>query len=173
MVTQSYVAFFPNIPEDHWITQFRLKNDTKGSLVPPHMTLVSPTNISSEELEKEVRRIASNFKKFQVKLVTAKFYPEPDGNASVFLVPSVGFAEVLDLHGLLHSGELGKNLKSDSLFIPHLTVASEMDFVRARFHADTLSSKDFEVEFNFDSLTVVEIPDPAGKRVLKTKISLS
>jgi 2'-5' RNA ligase len=170
----SYVAFFPNLPEDHWINQFRNKYDTKGALVPPHMTLVYPTNLlTSEELENEVGNVASHFKKFQVKLVTAKFYPGQDGNASVFLVPSVGFSEVLELHGLLHSGVLKQNLKTDSLFIPHLTVASEMDFVRARFHADVLSSKDFEVEFTFDSLTVVEIPDPEGKRVLKTKISLS
>lgn len=167
---KSYVAFFPRLEEESWISKFRIQNDEKSHLVAPHMTLVFPTDIvSANELVEEVKKVTSGFKKFKVRIKSAIMMPEKgaDGISShIFLVPDEGFGEFVRLHDCLYSGKLNPALRLDIPFIPHLTIGSNLSLSEAKNKVDKLNSEHLDIEFLIDRLSVVEISDPKKDRIL-------
>jgi 2'-5' RNA ligase len=175
-MTKSYVAYFPNLDKENWISEFRAQHDQKSHLVAPHMTLVFPTDlVSKEELRSEVQRIAAITGKFKVRFRCAIMMPEKSGAdvlSSVFLVPDEGFGEVVRLHDGLYGGRLKDGLRLDIPFIPHITMGSGVTLTAAKAQVDSLNSRKLDLEFLVDRLTVVEIVDEAKTRVLDSVVEL-
>jgi len=71
-----YVAYFPEISEEHWVSKFRHQNDEKSRLVAPHVTLFFPSEMDINELHQEVQQATSNFSKFKVRFRSVMLMPE-------------------------------------------------------------------------------------------------
>ncbi len=171
-----YIAHFPKINREHWIVKFREKFDDKSHLVAPHITLFFPTEIDSPELfGKEVKRMTSNFRKFKIRFRSAMMMPENGPNGSlgfIFLVPDEGFGNVLRLHDLLYSERFAHLLRLDIPFVPHMTIGSNLSLSEAKKQVDALNSLNFDLEFTFNTLSIVEIADSTQDRIIASSIDL-
>ncbi|MBK9323728.1 MAG: 2'-5' RNA ligase family protein [Bdellovibrionaceae bacterium] len=167
---KSYVVFFPNLTGNEWVSDFRREHDEKSHLVPPHITLVFPTDaLSSSEMQKEVESLVGNYQKFKVRFRSAIMMPEKLGNlvvSYIFLVPDEGFGDVIRLNSLLYSNKLSKEHRLDIPFVPHMTIGSNLDLLTAKRLVDELNSRKIELEFLVDMLSVVEIDDPSKDRII-------
>ncbi|MEI9913941.1 MAG: 2'-5' RNA ligase family protein [Candidatus Saccharibacteria bacterium] len=109
-----------------WIQDIRKLHDRQFDLVNPHITLVFGTNkLNLSEFTKHIQSKVRTFKSFKVTMDSAKTI---EGNSiddcHAFLIPSVGFNEINELHDLLYQDELESELRRDMPFIPHLTIGS-------------------------------------------------
>jgi hypothetical protein len=78
-----YAAFFPDLSQHQWISDFRKKNDPKAKIVAPHITLINPTSkFSDTDLAKEIRRATGSTKKFSAVFRSAILMPESDQDGS-------------------------------------------------------------------------------------------
>lgn len=175
-MTKSYVAFFPELDENHWIHGFRAQHDPKANLVAPHMTLVFPQNLlPPTELENHAEQVVATLPKFKVHLRSALVIPEDTKSTQanhIFLVPDEGFTDIVHLHDLLYSTKLKTTLRSDLPFVPHLTIGSDLPLEDAEELVEGLLGKGIDLEFSVGRLHVVEILDPLKNRVLRKPLSL-
>jgi len=168
-----YIAFFPEIDERHWVSKFRDQYDPKSQFIAPHLTLFFPSEFESfDELSAEVERVTSNTKKFKVIFRAAMMMPEL-GSCSIFLVPSEGFSEVLRLHSLLYAEKYAHLLRLDIPFVPHMTIGSNLSLSEGKKLVDKLNSKQFELKFILDRLSIVEISDSNKCRKIVSNYAVS
>lgn len=159
---------YPDVSETdfNWIQSIREKNDRQFNLVRPHITLVFGTEkLNSNEFTDHIQSKVRTFKSFQITLDSAKIVEDDSKNfCHAFLIPSVGFNEINELHDLLYQDELGSELRHDIPFIPHLTIGSgskeEMDILVDRINESKISIKgsvDQISIISFDGINVTTI----------------
>lgn len=173
-----YVAYFPDLSNHDWISEFRRKYDPKAEFVQPHITLVNPVSeFSLQVLEKEVSFAAKNTKKFKTIFRSSLMMPEigHDGKnmAYIFLVPDEGFSSILKLRSQLYQGELKRHLRLDIPFVPHITIGFVENLQKAKDLVEELNSKPFELSMTIDRISIVEIESSNKARSVIKEIQLS
>ncbi len=172
-----YVAAFPDLGSHaKWIEEFRGRHDRVAKFVAPHITLVFPTSsLPQEQLRTEVLKLCKQVDPFRVTLRSAMVMPEnliTEKRAHIFLVPDEGLGKILRLHDHLYSELLKTELRLDIPFVPHLTVGSGIELFDAKKLADHLNAKNFEITFNLDKISIVEIVDTEADRLVSSPIAL-
>jgi 2'-5' RNA ligase len=140
--------------EHDWLVH--LREVRAKDIGPPHFTLVFPgSDLVQSEFVRQVTGAASSIKRIQFRLCSAIVVPDLQVRSfHVFLVPDDGFGAIVRLHDALHGGALATCLRPDFPYIPHLTVASEREFVTAQSVAAKLNAQDFSIAGRIDTLEV-------------------
>lgn len=163
-----YVAHFPNLKNEIWIADLRKRLDSKHSLVAPHLTLLSPIELTSaNDLFSEAKRVVSEFKQFVIRFRSAIMMPEKSKNdfkSYIFLVPDEGFSNLVRLRSQLYSMGFSNHLRLDVPYVPHMTIGSNLNLSEAKAQVDQINALDFTIEFKLDKLSIVEIADPNEPR---------
>ncbi len=153
---------------DPAIQQFRSNHDPQGDLVPPHITVVFPFDISltDDDLVKLCKRQIQGAKKIEARLGSVSI--EPDGY--VFYLIATGGREITDIHNRLYAaGPLTDKFIGTS-FKPHITIARYDDGNRLEV---TQATKLLQPNCHFliDQMVIEEI-EPDGKSREITRILL-
>ena len=100
--------------------------DPEGARVPPHVTLLPPTQVPAariEEIDEHLAATADGCAPFEIHLSgTGTFRPVSD---VVFVVVATGIAQCEQLESLVRSGPLGRDSRFP--YHPHVTVAHDID----------------------------------------------
>lgn len=145
-----------------WLTDIRSRRaDSRGA---PYFTLVfSSAGLGKSAFVERVRKAAGDFPRIRFRLRSALVVPEARVKRfHVFLVPDEGFAAILRLHDQLHQGELEADLRLDSPYLPHITVATTPDAATARKLAFALNNGGIDIHGHIDAL---QIEGRDGERV--------
>jgi len=162
-------AYFPEIKNEAF-HHFRKKYEPFSDLVPPHVSFIFPVpeNIGLKILEQHIHRILKNWEPFDTHFCKL----EKTWDHWLFLVPDLGYNEIVSLHDDLYTGLLQPHLRNDLPFIPHIGLGSfskeiydkenpevnlnldEMKYKKALKEFEALN---FEISFTIDSLTILSI----------------
>src|SRR4051812_38070658 len=107
MNNHNMVATFPKFePKDlETVQAIRKEFDSSFKIFDPHLTLIFPDDQNlGRNLETHARTVASQNKAIGIKLDSALYMPPNyDGDDHyVFLIPSIGLREILNLHAKLY-----------------------------------------------------------------------
>jgi 2'-5' RNA ligase len=131
--------------------------DPQAKLIPPHLTLLGPTDLAEERLpavDRHLGSVAVSARPFTLHLRgTGTFRPVND---VVFIAVVAGISECERLERQIRSGPLRRELRFP--YHPHVTVAHDLD---GRIGAANLDETfedlaDFEARFPVDSFTLFE-----------------
>lgn len=117
------------------VQALRQLHDPQAALVPPHVTLVFPTDADGDAVAAEVAAAAAVTPALPLCFTAIAPYADPlSGDTYAFLLPQDG-AAVTRLHDCLHAGALAPRLRRDIPYRPHLTIgrfrtAAEAEAVR-------------------------------------------
>lgn len=117
----------PKFPEEaiSRLQRLREKYDAKyARLVPPHVTLVFPTNALPEApFVAHVISCLRGTRSCTVGFSSVREFTDESADAHlVYLLPSFGAELFLQLHEKLHSGPLGPQARSGCEYLPHITL---------------------------------------------------
>ena len=112
--------------EAAWIEEIRRRHDPQADLVPAHVTLVFPCEVSDTTcVANHAAATASTVAAIDFRLVSAVVVRDSFAPRSqVFLVPDLGAEPITVLHDRLNDGPLSPFLRSDIPYAPHVTVAA-------------------------------------------------
>lgn len=145
-----------------WIDDIRRKHDPQHRLVEPHFTFVFPFDgLSTDEVVAHALDVATDASRIPFRLSRAAAMRDLLGSGShVFLLPSLGDAEIRTLHSQFYSGVLGPKRHPTAVFVPHVTVAAFERHEDAERTAASLGSFDIT-----GMLSAVHVVDFDGTRV--------
>ena len=127
--------------------------DPEAARVPPHVTLLPPTEVPADrlpEIEDHLAEAAADFPAFELHLSgTGTFRPVSD---VVFVVVAAGIAQCEQLEARVRSGPLGRQTRFP--YHPHVTVAH--DIPPAGLEAAYAGLADFDARFVVSGFTVFE-----------------
>lgn len=104
------------------VQALRQLHDPQATLVPPHVTLVFPTEADSDAVAAEVAAAAAITPALPLRFTAIAPYADPlSGDTYAFLLPEDG-AAVTRLHDRLYAGVLAPRLCPAIPYSPHLTV---------------------------------------------------
>jgi len=158
------VVAYPKLDEAdrERIEAFRTQHDPQAARLAAHFTLVFPIVTDLIELEDELALIAKSTSPISFRLRGTKAVQDSLSMEShVFLVPAEGSADITMLHDRLYSGALRPHLRSDILFVPHITVAAAPSLLEAQALADELEVRDIR-----GVIAALELIDVRGARVI-------
>ena len=137
-----------------WLTDIRSRR--AGSRGPPYFTLVFPgVDLPPRAFADQVRRNAEGAARIRFRLRSALVVPElVVRRFHVFLIPDEGFGAILRLHEALHRGPLEAAIRTDTPYLPHITVATSTDRAKARDLAHALNLRGLDIHGHIDALTV-------------------
>jgi len=155
------VIAYPKISQTNfdWIEIIRQEYDLlRYSVVKPHITFVFPSNkIDQAMLIQHVQAVANRFKAIPIKLDLAKVVEDDSKTYShAFLVPSLGYDQITQLHDLLYTGALKSELRLDIPFIPHLGIGNNPDKTAMQTLVDKINNGKVSIYGTIDELTVAE-----------------
>lgn len=127
--------------------------DPQAECIPPHVTLLPPTNLPAgrlPEVEEHLRQVAAAGRRFAIALAgTDSFRP----TSPVVFVPLVaGATECARVQELVRSGPLARAV--DFPYHPHVTVAHDLDDDRLDRASTVLT--DYEARFTAWGFTLFE-----------------
>ena len=137
-----------------WLTDIRSRR--AGSRGIPYFTLVFPgVDMEPTPFAAAIRARVEGGALIRFRLRSALVAPEPlVGRFHVFLVPDEGFGAILKLHDALHTGPIKAALRTDSPYLPHITVATSTDYGVARNLASSLNNGEIDIKGHIDALQV-------------------
>lgn len=142
-----------------WIQNFRHRYDImQYTVVKPHVTFVFPTTkLDREVLINHVKSKVSSTKAFQIRLDSAKIVEDDSKTYShAFLIPSVGFEAITQLHDTLYTDLLKSELRLDIPFIPHLGIGNSPNEKIMEELVNTINKDGISISGEIDTLTVSE-----------------
>jgi 2'-5' RNA ligase len=147
-----------------WLTDIRSRR--AGSRGPPYFTLIfHGAQMTPSAFAEQVRKVAAGVPRIRFRLRSALVVPEPTvGRFHVFLIPDEGFGAILKLHDALHVGGIEAALRSDTPYLPHITVATTTSHEGARKLAQALNLGDIDIAGHIETL---EVERRAGEVVRK------
>jgi 2'-5' RNA ligase len=137
-----------------WLTDIRSRR--AGSRGAPYFTLVFPgVELEPKAFAAAIRARVEGISPIRFRLRSALVVPEPlVRRFHVFLIPDEGFGAILKLHDTLHTGPIAAALRTDSPYLPHITVATTTDHNAARKLATALNNGDIDIRGHIDALQV-------------------
>lgn len=137
-----------------WLTDIRSRR--AGSRGAPYFTLVFPgAEMETKAFAEEARRRVEGISPVRFRLRSALVVPERlVSRFHVFLIPDEGFGAIVKLHEALHAGAIKAALRTDSPYLPHITVATTTDFAAARSLAVSLNHGGIDIRGHIEALEV-------------------
>lgn len=127
--------------------------DPEGGRVPPHVTVLPPTEVSAAlltDIEEHLAAAAQRFRPFEMHLSgTGTFRPVSD---VVFVAVAAGIAECEQLEGQVRAGPLARQTRFP--YHPHVTVAH--DIPAEGLDAAYAGLAGFDARFTVSGFTVFE-----------------
>jgi hypothetical protein len=140
------------------IQEFRSHHDQLYfKVVDPHFTLLFPVfDFSAEQVLEEVKRVAKGSEKFSFSKLKAISHKDELSELSyVFLVPEIGYGNIVNLHDALYGKILAAELKKEIPYIPHVSIASSQEQERCIELATDWNNRKIEIEGIIGSMSVV------------------
>ena len=154
------IVAFPRLDERdrQWIESFRAMHEPQASRIALHFTLVFPCDTDPDEIGGEVEAAARSTSPISFAIRRAVAIPDAFGaRSNVFLVPDEGGAEITTLHERLYAGALGRHLRTDIPFVPHITIGATGDAAAAEALAQDLDVASRAVTGTITTLDVVDV----------------
>jgi len=150
-------AFAPS--DRAWIDRLRRAHDPEAGHVPPHVTLIFPTDQPAvAPLRTHIRRIVRKMPAIRTVFRVAVVLPGPDGHGHyAALAPEQGFAALVRLHDRLYGGPFAGALRHDIAYLPHLTVGRFDAAVAARRLVDRLNRRAFALNSAIRALDLLQL----------------
>jgi len=169
-----FVVAYPELQESDfdWIQSYRSQHDRQFSLVKPHFTLVfSIQELDKESFLAEVKQKVADVKAFDFELNVATINQDNSGKYyHEFLVPDVGYSNIVKLHDKLYSGLLAPYLRFDVDFIPHISIGDSEDAQTSKQRVDDLNSQDVSIHGRIGSLDVLAFTNGAVSTIEKIQL---
>lgn len=165
------IISYPNLSADDyaWIQNIRKLHDIKYfAIVRPHVTLVFGTDkLNPSELLDHTKEKLKNFQKIEILLDSA-IVVEDDSKSffHTFLIPSIGYEEIIQCHDLLYSGDLSSELRLDIPFIPHVGIGTSNDEADMQALAKKINSESVSIKGLLGTVSIVQFD---GTRVVDLK----
>jgi 2'-5' RNA ligase len=169
-MTSYAVVAYPRLSgaDTAWVESVRAAHDPQFALIRAHFTLVFPLVTGADVLAAQVGACVSGRRPFQVMLTRAAAHRDEGGTGSrVFLLPSAGARELVELHEALYRGELRRHRRNDMPYTPHLTVAYTPDHAACRALAKDLNGRGISLRAEIDSVDIIAL-DATGITSLQT-----
>jgi len=157
-----YTLAYPEFLDDglEGIEEIRRLYDPQYALVLPHFTMVcaSDARIAEGEYLKHIRSVCRSAQPFQFVCRYVMFDLDArTGKAYACLVPDEGFSNIARLHDSLYRGVLAQSLRLDIPYIPHITIASNLDPNDAKNLCDELNTQGAKVTGRVGAMTVAAL----------------
>ena len=168
------VITYPELSESDfdWIQNYRRQNDKQVSLVDPHFTLVfAVQDLEKDSFLSEVKQKASEVRPFDFELIVATINQDNSGDYyHDFLVPDIGYSNIVKLHDKLYSGILAPYQRFDVDFIPHISIGDSETAEISKKRVDELNSQEISIHGHISNLNVIEYAN--GTIIVIEKITL-
>ncbi len=119
------ILIFPKFKEIEKIQAIRNKYDELANIIPPHITLAFPFNlsISNEELKEQLEQILCRYGKVDIACKGISFLKDEKINKYyIFLNIIEGIKTINDIHNDIYEKVL--KIPSPSNYIPHITLGT-------------------------------------------------
>ena len=136
------VVIFPSKRLQDYANSFRKRYDPHIALIPPHMTLVNPFELSEREIKEHIQtlhKIAHELSPITLEVYKVKSF-HPASNKIYFAIKKD--EHLVALHSRLNSDIFGNNERSDS-FVPHITIGQQLSNQEHSDVAGQLTMMDF------------------------------
>ena len=160
----------PRFPADaaSWLQQLRERYDPKHArLVPPHVTLVFPTDLLAEV--PFVAHVVSHLRGANggtVGFSSAREFEDASAGAHlVYLLPSFGAELLLQLHDKLNSGPLRPRPRSESQYLPHITLGRFSSADTAAAVAAEINETSNPITGGVDAVDIVHVSEDLVRHV--------
>ncbi len=158
------VVAYPKISQKDfdWIQEYRKENDPRYfSLIEPHITLVfSISDLTKEVFIEEIMKQTSGIKKFNFEMKVATINQDDSGEYyHEFLVPDMGYSDIVKLHDKLYSESFLKYLRFDIDFIPHIGIGNSEDATISKKRIDQINSQNISIPGTVDEIDIIEYND--------------
>jgi 2'-5' RNA ligase len=155
-----FVVAYPRLSDVDrtWIAALRGEHDAAmHRVIGPHVTLVfASERLDADALATHTAAVARGCSRFVCTFRHARAVQDALSPAAhVFLIPSAGRSELLQLHDRLYSGQLAPELRSDLAYEPHITVACKSSLADAAQLAARIPP--FDIRASVDELHVLTL----------------
>jgi len=142
-------------------------------VISPHFTFVFPLeNIDFSTLKNHVQKKAESYLKIRLVINRAKAHKNKiDKDSFLFLVPKVGYDDIVRLHDQLYTGILKKELRKDLPYIPHITIGLFDKDTRCGKAAEKINKSNFSINAQLSALSIIEYKNRHFEML--TRINLS
>lgn len=165
------VVAYPELQQSDfsWIQDYRKENDKQFTLVKPHVTLVfAVRDLDKSSFLNEAKQKINGVKPFDFDLKVATINQDNSGGYyHEFLVPDIGYSNIVKLHDQLYSGLFAPYLRFDVDFIPHIGIGNSEDAQTSKERVDKLNAQDMSIHGRINSLDVIEYAHGAVKTIEK------
>ena len=154
------VLAYPDLSEADriWIEEIRaLHDELQKGVVNAHFTLVFPVDgIDVDTLTNHVRRSAAIVAGFPFVLSSTRVVDDAFRDYwHTFLVPGVGYSEIVDLHDRLYRGPLASFARVDIPYIPHVGVGNSKNELVCQELADRLEAEGMAIQGRVEAVEIV------------------
>jgi 2'-5' RNA ligase len=127
-------------------------------VVKPHITLVFGTEkLNLDQLRVHALKILDEFRQFRIVLDRAQVVEDNSKKFfHTFLIPSVGYDEIIRLHDSLYTYELQSELRLDIPFIPHIGIGTSENKDKMQSLVQFINKRNIRIEGLVESLSVVQ-----------------
>lgn len=118
------VAIFPSKKLQDFVNSYRKRYDSHYSLIPPHLTVKEPFEISEDELDnivEDLYRVAEKVSPFTMRVLKVSSFHPATNTIYLKVDPSEGLQT---LHDLMYSGKLES--EKHYSFVPHITIGQDL-----------------------------------------------
>ena len=163
------ILVFLNNMSINKIENIRQKHDPLFGLIPPHITIVFPfkSNISNDELKSHILNSAKGISKIEIEFTNRI---TNIGNY-LFLEVESGKEKIEVLHDRLYTGPLLQFLRTDILYIPHVTVGRKSNEELAAEVAKDIHSLPEKLQCVIDRISVERI-GKNGESIIEFEVPL-
>lgn len=155
--------------DEGWIESIRKKYDPHYKLVDAHFSLVFEIpNIGPDEFAAQMRPICQATPGIEFNLRCAMVMPGiAEDNWYLFLVPDLGYSDIVRLHDCLYSGVLSPHLRLDIPYVPHITVGIFNDAHSCKKAADELNHEIFDIAGLIETVDIISanLESPGQERL--------
>ncbi|MCP4568797.1 MAG: 2'-5' RNA ligase family protein [FCB group bacterium] len=169
------IISYPDLAGDDfdWIQSLRLAYcQSEFKIVDPHFTLVfAVSEYSQTILDDHIRPIINDTAPINFVLRCATTVKtKADDRWFLFLVPDEGFSQIVKLHDNLYTGIMGKHLRLDIPFTPHMTIGIFDDARACKAAADRINSENFAIHGRISAFDLVTDDDDVIKTRAKFRL---
>jgi 2'-5' RNA ligase len=159
-VTSYAVVAYPRFGEADaaWVESVRAAHDPQFTLIRAHFTLVFPLATAADTLAAHVASCLAGQGAFEVMLGSAAAHrDEPSAGSYVFLLPSAGTRELVELHEALYAGEFRRHRRDDMPYAPHITVGHKPDHAECVALANDLNRRGLALRGDIDCVDTIAL----------------